>query len=304
MSTLIGMVTYGNTEFTKLSIKGIRETVKEPYELFIVVGKPYDIPTIKYLEQEDIPHIIHDFNWGFPKSVNDIYDYAWKEHRYDNLIIIGNDVVPYPYAIDSLIKVAETTDYSWICSRQLDAKSLVANWPETKKYFEGPLLKFTDFETTQPWMEVPAGYSDKVEIDITPLSDVHNLALFKRNVFDTLGYIDVNFYPAYYEDNDYVRRAVHVGLKSCTVSNSIYFHFWSRTIHQGSGGSTDRFFQMNRNFYVMKWGGDFGKEQYEVPFDGRDFVLGEITHKPVYNIVNRDSEESIIKFWYGKGGSR
>ena len=300
MSTLIGMVTFGNFEFTKLAIKEIKLTTKSPYDLFVVVGKPGDRETENWLKEEGIPHIVHDFNYGFPYSVNDIYDYAWKENDYDNLIIMGNDVVPYPYAIDSLIKVADTTDYDWICARQLDSKTLTKVWPETQPYFEGTLLKFTRFDT-RPW-DVPAGYSEEIELNGTPLSDVHNLALFKRTVFDKIGYIDVNFYPAYYEDNDYVKRALFTNLKSCTVKNAIYFHFWSRTIHQETGGSTSRYFNLNRNFYIIKWGGDFGKEKYEVPFDGKTYELapGLILESVLY-LKDRSQEKEIARTWKSKG---
>jgi GT2 family glycosyltransferase len=298
MSTLIGIVTFGNLDFTKLTVRGIRETTTKPYSIYAVVGKPYDSKTKDWLVSENIPHVVHEENYGFPYSVNDIYDFAWKENNFDSLIIIGNDVVPYPHAIDSLIEVAETTDYDWICARQLDSKTLVNKWPETKEYFEGPLLKFNKFDT-RPW-EVPAGYSKEIEIDGTPLSDVHNLALFKRGVFDAIGYIDVNFYPAYYEDNDYVRRAVHAGLKSCTVKNAIYFHFWSRTIHQGSGGSSHTYFQMNRNFYHLKWGGDFGEEKYRLPFCGDVFRFADVDQQPIINIQSRDDEKTIVRWWKSK----
>lgn len=299
MSTLIGIVTFGNVEFTKLTIRGIRETVEKwPYDIFAVIGKPNDSATEEYLIKEEIPFVKHDMNYGFPYSVNDIYDYAWKENNYANLVIIGNDVVPYPYAIDSMIEVAETSDYDWICARQLDSKTLVKAWPETKKHFDGPLLRFTKFDT-RPW-DVPSGYSEEIVINGTPMSDVHNLALFKRTVFDKVGYIDVNFYPAYYEDNDYVKRALFVNLKSCTVNNAIYFHFWSRTIHQESGGSTHRYFTMNRNFYHMKWGGDFGHETYELPFNGKVYNFAEVDQQPIVNIQSRDDEKTIIKWWASK----
>jgi len=300
MSTLIGIVTFGNFEFTKLTVRGIRETTKNSYDLFAVVGKPEDIETKEWLEEEGIPHVVHDYNYGFPYSVNDMYDYAWKENDYDNLIIIGNDVIPYPYAIDSLIEVAETTDYDWICARQLDVKTLVKVWPETQQYFEGGNFKFERFDT-RPW-EVESGYKKEIEINGTPMSDVHNLALFKRSVFDKIGYIDVNFYPAYYEDNDYVRRGLLSDVKSCTVNNAIYFHFWSRTIHQGSGGSNHMFFNLNRNFYINKWGGDFSHEIYEIPFDGKEYTLApELVLQPVLFLKDRSQEQDIARFWKRKG---
>ncbi len=302
MSTLIGVVTFGNLPFTKMTIRSIRETVvKYPYDIFCVVGHPGDKKTKEWLDTQGIPYVAHDFNYGFPYSVNDIYDYAWKENNYANVVMIGNDVIAYPYAIDSLIKVAETTSYEWLCSQQYDVKSLYRDFPQVQNYFEGSAKVFTDFEA-KPW-EMFTGYSDVVSFNnAVGLSDVHNLALFKKSVFDKVGYIDVNFYPAYYEDNDYVRRAIKANIKSCTVTNSFYFHFWSRTIHQGSGGSNPAYFTLNRNFYIIKWGGDFGNEKYEVPFDGKTYELvpGLVLESVLY-LMDRSQEKEIARVWKSKG---
>lgn len=299
-TTLIGMVTFGNLEFTKLAIQGIKDTVTKPYMIFCVVGKPQDVATAEWLSSQNIPHVWHTMNYGFPYSVNDIYDFAWKQNNFDNLIIIGNDVIPYPYAIDSLIEVADTTDNAWVCAQEYDVKTLCRDFPEAKKYFHGNSYQFLDFETATPWRMANKFRKPDITISDAGLSDVHNLALFKKEVMDKIGYIDVNFYPAYYEDNDYVRRAIHANLKSCRVTNAVYFHFWSRTIHQGSGGSTNSYFEMNRNFYITKWGGDFGNEKYTTPFDGQVYHFANADNQPTINIQSRDNELDIVKWWMTK----
>jgi GT2 family glycosyltransferase len=299
--TLIGVVTFGGLAFTQLTIKSIRETVTKPYKIFVVVGKPDDTFTTKWLEEEKIPYIKHDINLGFPASVNDIYDFAWKLNSFDNFVAIGNDVIAYPYAIDSLIEVADTTDFEWVCSSQFDVRNLCKDFPETRKFFLGDNYKFHNF-TERPW-EAFTKWSSEIKTSEAGLSDVHNLALFKKSVFERIGYIDVNFYPAYYEDNDYVRRAVHAGIKSCSLNNSWYFHFWSRTVKQGAGGSTHAFFKMNKKFYIKKWGGDFGEETFQIPFNGNVHVLdGNIELHPTINIQDRNNERDIVKYWMKKGG--
>lgn len=303
MSTLIGMVTFGNLPFTKLAVRSIRETVTEPYEIFIVIGHPNDTKTRDWAIEENISYTAHNYNLGFPLSVNDIYDYAWKENDFDNLVMMGNDVIAYPYAIDSLIKAADTTDNEWVCSRQFDVRALCEAHPDARQYFGNVNKEFTRFDT-RPW-DIAKPYKEEVEIEQTVgLSDVHNLALFKKSVFEKIGYIDVNFYPAYYEDNDYVRRAIKAdNIKSCTVMNSVYFHFWSRTIFQGpEGASNNRFFTMNRNYYIIKWGGDFGQEAFEVPFNGKPYKLNrDITLEPDINIQSREDEVAIARSWRSKG---
>jgi len=298
--TLIGIVSFGNLPFTKLTIEEIERTTTKPIEFFIVVGKPGDVDTEKYLVDRKIPHVVHKDNYGFPYSLNDIYDRAFKNSDYDNLIIAGNDVIAYPTTIDALIETADTTKYGWISACQYDVKSLVRDYPDTARYFDvNRNYAFKDFNT-RPW-DAFKGF-DQPKTPAQPgLSDIHNLALYKKVVYDVIGLVDVGFYPAYYSDNDYARRGVNAGLAdiSCTLSGAYYFHFWSRTIHQGSGGSNGQFFNNNRMYYILKWGGDFGSERFKVPFGGNKFTLpkSDIVLNADIKISSRENELQVIDFW-------
>lgn len=284
MKTLVGIVTFGNYKFTELTINSIRETTKNKVDFFLIVGKPGDVETINLIGEQfskykDIHSKVHQENMGFPYSLNDIYDYAWKENDYDYLIIAGNDIVAFPETIDTLINVADTTDYEVISALQYDVRSLVKSFPETKPYFYGDSYIFTDF-TAKPW-EALIVKEDQVRIADMQMYDIQNLCLYKKSVMDSIGYTDVNFYPAYYIDNDYARRIVNAGIRCCTVVTARFFHFWSRTIKQGSGGSTAHYFENNRQYYIDKWGDDFGRETKEAP------IL----------IDSRDGEVDIIRKW-------
>jgi len=144
--TLVGMVTFGNVDFSKLTVKSIKETTENDIDFFVVVGKPNDSDTIAWLNADGLAYTEHETNRGFPAGLNDIYDFAWKSHNYDNLIICGNDIVAYPFAIDSLINKADTSDWEWISSSQFDVRALVNMYPDTKRYFsQDSKLKFTNF---------------------------------------------------------------------------------------------------------------------------------------------------------------
>lgn len=300
--TLIGIVTYGNLPFTKLTIEEIEKTTTKPYEFLIIVGKPGDNDTIEYLKAKNIPHLIHNVNYGFPYSLNDLYEKAFANSEYDNLIIVGNDVIVYPTSIDSMIELADTSEYVWISALQYDVKSLTKDFPETREFFSpGEDYIFSKFET-RPW-DVFQGWKEDKHVASPGLSDIHNLALYKKEVFDTIGYVDVNFYPAYYSDNDYARRGVnsHLINVSCTLINAYYFHFWSRTIKQESGGSNSKFFDENRKFYKSKWNGDFAQEQWILPFNGKDHQLIKGVMLPgSLKISSRENEDKIINYWANK----
>lgn len=297
MKTVIGVCTFGNLDFTKLTIKQIRQTLdpQKDVSICVIVGKDGD-GTEEWCEQENITHIPHKYNKGFPAGINDLYDYAFKVLDADAFIAMGNDVIPYEYSLNNLIDVAETTDFEWVCGVEYSVKALCRDWPDARKLFKGPHYIFTDF-TARPWEYYTGATKNTALVDGGGLSDVHNLCLYKRSVFDKIGYIDVNFYPAYFEDNDYARRGVLANIKSCTVKHALYFHFWSRTIHQGSGGSTHKFFNLNKTFYQTKWGGDFSQEMFDIPFDGKEYLVGDVKQPNSILIDDRSGEEAIIDYW-------
>lgn len=283
MKTLVGIVTFGNLIFTKEAIRSIKETTTNELDFFVVVGKPGDVETPKFLESMNIPFITHSINMGFPYSVNDLYDFAWVHNSYDNLIIAGNDIIAYPYAVDSLINLANSSDYECISALQYDVRKLVSDFPEAKKYFTSGNFVIRDFTYT-PWTWFK-GYSEEPKIADQQLYDIQNLCLYKKSVFDKVGYTDVAFYPAYFIDNDYANRMVRAGVKSCSLTNARFFHFWSRTIKQESGGSTTKYFDNNKKYYRQKWGGDVGKE----------------TKTPPLKIATRNGEEATVQHWRSRG---
>lgn len=297
--TFIGIVTFGGLNFTKLAYKSILDTVKSDVRVCIIVGKPGDGNTASWASANNLPHIVHNRNYGFPYSLNDLYDWGFGYWKYDYFVAMGNDVIAYPHAIDSLISAADSTNYDWLCAREFDVRSLVKNYPHTRKYFDGGDLKFNSFGET-PWLQPEMNFSPKIQISKAGMSDTHNLALYKKHFFDLVGYNDVNFYPAYYEDNDLARRSVLLNVQSCTIMNSIYFHFWSRTLKQESGGSNNRFFEANRNYYKAKWGGDFGHETFALPYNGKNYPLNsKVILEPKIKISSREQEKDIIDYWSG-----
>lgn len=312
MKTLVGIVTFGNLPFTRLTIESIQATTVSPVEFFVIVGKPGDAETEWWLGSEGIPRCVHRMNHGFPASINDIYDHAWRNGDFDNVIIAGNDIVPYPGAVDALIATAAATDWEWICGSQFDVKSLVTRYPETSRYFTGANYSFTDF-SAKPWeaheaarlAELEARAGDLIEPDA--IKDVRNLTLFKRSVMEKIGYADVNFWPGgYFEDNDYCTRARRAGVRGCGLASAAYFHFWSRTIHQGGKGNEHHDqFRANERYYDAKWGGPFGRETWERPFNGKPFDLGARVILPgTLEISSRELEMEAVRYWAGGGDLR
>lgn len=292
--TLIGIVSYAGLPFLELCLRSIRDTVTKPHDVLVVVAKPDDWEMKMFLLERQISFIPHYQNRGFPASVNDLYDTAFTTGDYDNLIICGNDIVALPGSIDSLIQTADSTEFEMVCGSEYNARFLVNNYPEARKYFHGENLVFTDFKA-RPWeLHTDRRYG----IEPHQRKDVRNMTLFKRSSFEKVGYDDVNYWPnGYYADNDYCRRCDLLGVSACGVAEAVFFHFASRTIHQNIQRNHGGYSAKNHWFYREAWGGDPGHETYSARFHGDPYKLGELTLPGENRIATRDHEEAVINYW-------
>jgi len=293
MRIQVGMVTFGNLNYSKLAIDSLYASTDIPIELVIIVGKPGDLETQKWAKSIGATVITHNINKGFPASLNDIYDIFWvgKDSR-DPILILGNDVVVYPLAVDRLLNYYHLTKCDWVSSQQLyTPKKYCELFPSYRSYFSDDFSAVEGFDYR--WLlkdyiyqkEIPTDVQEILVHDLTTynqVGDSHNLCLFSRNLFSKIGYVDVNFFPAYFEDNDYARRAQLANLKMVQLVSSHYFHFWSRTIYEENMKKTnDKYFPKNKKYYIKKWGGVPGQEKITTP----------------ENIVSRDYEETVLDYW-------
>ncbi len=96
--------------------------------------------------------------------------------------------------------------------------------------------------------------------------DYWNVFRISKKCFSDVGPFDENFYPAYFEDNDFAYR-----LKLAGHIHSVNNYFRpEKSIRSGSlqkDKSINDKFMDNQNYYVRKWGGMPGKETFSTPFN-------------------------------------
>lgn len=98
-----------------------------------------------------------------------------------------------------------------------------------------------------------------------------SLFLLKKKGFEQIGPFDENLRPAYYEDNDYVRRLILQGSNHYTVQEATFGHVGSATVRILTDEQLKehhRKFRRNTEYYKLKWGGLPTKETYIEPFNG------------------------------------
>jgi GT2 family glycosyltransferase len=92
--------------------------------------------------------------------------------------------------------------------------------------------------------------------------------VFTPHLLYEVGYLDENFFPAYYEDNDHRYRMKLVGIEWEYLPLK-YQHAVSATIKRDSAiyAKNQMTFKENGRYYVEKWGGLPNQEKYTTPFD-------------------------------------
>lgn len=299
MKHLVGVVSYGGLPFLELFLRSVQENcTKSNVDLVVIVAKPDDFEMVEFLLVRGIRFIQNERNIGFAGSINDLLDAAFVDGDYDTLTICGNDTVLMPGSLDAMIEHAESSPWEMLCGSEFDSRFLVANYPEIRHLFHGPNLEFRDF-TQRPW-EIHKDYRENT-IEPNTLKDVRNFTMFKRSVFEKVGYAEVSYYPgAYYEDLSYARRCHLSGIKAAGLPRACFYHAWSRTIHQGVNRDHGKFYERNAAHYEACWGTrTWGQERFALPFDGQPYRLpgSDIILPPTLEIGDRDLEARIVQYW-------
>lgn len=89
---------------------------------------------------------------------------------------------------------------------------------------------------------------------------VWHLICLRKKVFETIGYFDENFYPAYWEDTDFIRRMelanIHVPMAKSPRLPKIEID----AVHQGDALAMKSGLEVNmgamKNYFIEKWGAD------------------------------------------------
>lgn len=87
-------------------------------------------------------------------------------------------------------------------------------------------------------------------------SNIFSCFLLPKSIYDQVGAFDEQFWPAYFEDNDYSKRVTQAGIPFC-FTGAGYGHVGSATIATYSAAEKDehnRQFAANRERFRQKWG--------------------------------------------------
>lgn len=97
--------------------------------------------------------------------------------------------------------------------------------------------------------------------------------LLPRYVVDEVGFFDVKFEGAYWEDVDYGIRLHHLGIKTHLIPTNVT-HYGSATIKESDiTKAHHRNFDKNRKYYYEKWGHTDPAQAFRFPFNNESIPL-------------------------------
>lgn len=95
-------------------------------------------------------------------------------------------------------------------------------------------------------------------------------ALYREEAWQRVGLFDESYWPAYFEDNDWARRAKLAGVAVADLTDQhMVEHVGSATLQSVPDADREtmhRRFRDNRDYYARKWGGPPGEETHWTPF--------------------------------------
>lgn len=176
-------------------------------------------------------------NMGAAGAWNFALDIAFEKSDFNNLLILNNDILLLPDTLKRIIWALNFEPYGLVSAH-------------------GTCGEFVD-------------EAEFLTAKTNPKSDYHETPNFScfglsRKCFENVGLFDSQFFPAYFEDNDYHYRMKMKKIKAVCDYNNIFYHFGSRT--KLSSPEFCNFiynnFPVNQGKYIAKWGGEPGKELY------------------------------------------
>lgn len=97
--------------------------------------------------------------------------------------------------------------------------------------------------------------------------------VIREEVWQKVGDVDPNYYPVYFDDNDYTYRMKLAGIEPhfLTGDSDAVRHAGSASLHALGADhrrAHDAAFLECQAYYERKWGGPVGAEKFTVPFGG------------------------------------
>ena len=249
--TSIIILSCNTLELLQLCIASIHEyTEAETYEIIVVDNASEDGSAEWLKEQKNLRCIYNEENLGFPKGCNQGLEIATGTE----LLLLNSDTV----VTKNWLKNLRCALYS---SPKVGAVSCVANCCPHNQMIA------THYESLEDMQDFAADYNksnpDLWEKRTTLIGFCY---LFKREVFEKVGFLDGRFSPGNYEDDDYSLRILRAGYDLLLCRDTFIHHFGKASFKKNL--STQDAAEMAQRYNsLLERNGDLFEEKWHVPRD-------------------------------------
>lgn len=207
------ILTYNNLEYTKKCIESIRSNnILDNHEIIIIDNGSTDGSREWIASLEGIKYILNEKNVGFPKGCNQGIKLANKEN---DIFLLNNDTIIMPNSIFNL-RLALYSD------EQVGAVGAVSNNVSYGQQIAEKYESLKEYYTYAMHNNVPRINDQEMRLKLV------GFAMFiKREVLNKVGYLDEQFTPGNYEDDDLSIRIIEAGYRNILCKNSFVFHYGS-----------------------------------------------------------------------------
>lgn len=221
----------------------------KPIEMIgtMVLNGAFDL--YKHFLSIDYPvnrYFILDNSQGDREVLEQIYDFEYEKPQHIKEIKVVHNVtnVGFSGSVNQIIR--QNTDCPYWCILSVDWHPRPGQLKKLAKRLEDPFVGILCDESQN-------GYSSMV---------------FTPELLYEVGYLDENFFPAYYEDNDH-RYRMKLAELEWEYFPLKYDHKVSSTLKSNPEfqKKNQMTFAENGRYYIEKWGGLPGQEKYETPFN-------------------------------------
>jgi GT2 family glycosyltransferase len=193
--------------------------------------------------------------WGFQKSVNFGVKYG-IEHGADFIMVCNNDIILHPEALWRLVERFNKNPVGMVSCMDVAGELKEKN--------------------ITPQMIGALNANDKEVVDEAPHPHF-SAFMVSKECWETVGEFDEVFFPAYFEDNDYHYRMNLMEVPAIVLPTAMFYHYGSRTQNEANENGqpivVSMLFENNRAFYVKKWGGLPGQENFTRPYNNPEWTL-------------------------------
>lgn len=216
MKVSIIIPNFNGAKYIETCFKSLHNQEYNDYEIiFVDNGSEDDSCSIALDNYSQIKLIALDANYGFSKAVNE----GIKASSSDFVVLLNNDTELEKEWLNNLIKCIESYDNIFSCSSKM--------------------IRYYEREKTD---DAGDGYNIfgwsykkgdglpnlKYNRDGQVFASCAGAAIYRRKIFDEIGYFDENFF-AYLEDMDISYRARIHGYKNVYCSDAVVYHIASAT---------------------------------------------------------------------------